>query len=217
MNASGKKLALDAAIAQAINKLAMVDLKERCCQLRLNAPKDGSLEVQILGQQMSFELPSFQGHVIETSQPVHPVDRLLLLHYLQYKMPVQPTSEWITFRQFPGGDFYWQPFRIRTADPLLKAIGDDIQMLRERLGRFQWSPMEQGDLGARIQVLGPLEAGLVYNIGDEEFSAEVTILFDKLLTRIFCAEDAAAIASRICLGLTEQRCTPCSGCALCDK
>jgi hypothetical protein len=146
----------------------------------------------------------------------HLVDQVLLAHYLLHDRPVRPTGRWITFRQFPGGQFYWGPFQRRSAEPLAREIGGDVDGLRQRLDRFDWRVENVGDLAARIRVVGPVEVLLVPRAGDEEFDASVDVLFDESLRAIFCAEDAAALAGRVCMALCRQPCRPCSGCGLCD-
>jgi hypothetical protein len=42
---------------------------------------------------------------------------------------------------------------------------------------------------------------LVYRAGDDEFPASADLLFDACIRRVFCAEDAAVLGSRVCLGL----------------
>ena len=62
-------------------------------------------------------------------------------------------------------------------------------------------PVDLGDVGARIHAFGNLYATLVYRSGDDEFPATADFLFDSSVERVFCAEDAAFLGSRICLGL----------------
>ena len=48
---------------------------------------------------------------------------------------------------------------------------------------------------------GNLHVTLVYRAGDSEFGPAADLLFDACAKRVLCAEDAAWLASRICLGL----------------
>ena len=136
-----------------------------------------------------------------THQPVKTADRILALHYLQHDLPVTPTGSFITFRDLPGGQFYFGPFRSRSLQPLLKRIGNDLDLLRRNLARFDWQPAQMGDFAARVHAAGRIEATLVYHLGDDEMPAEAELLFDACIKRILCTEDAAAIGIRICLGL----------------
>ncbi len=215
---SNKRQALEESARRAAAALVEVDLSRRCARLGLPPPQaDGVLRLPVLGRVLEFAPPEFAGRAVDNGRPAHPVDRLLLLHYLLGDAPLEPGGEPITFRQFPGGQFYWEPFRSRSLEPLAREIGDDLELLRRRLNRFDWTAVERGDLGARVRVFGKLEVTLVYYRGDEEFAPDASILFDACLPRAFRADLAAGLASRVCLGLCVKQCEPCYGCGICDS
>jgi len=182
--------------------LAGIDLPARCAKLGLPVPNgDGTLHVRVFNQDLRFTLPGFEAVVESTHQPAALLDRMLLMRYLLCDLPVSPTGQLISFRELPGGQFYWEPFRKRSLNPLLKRIGNGINRLRGNLDRFSWQPVAMGDLGARIRVLGNIDAILVYHLGDEEMAPAADLLFDACIKRPFGAEEAAAIAGRICFGI----------------
>ncbi len=212
-----KKLALEDAIRRAAHSLDGVDLPERTAALGLPFPdKNGELQFRMLGRTVAFRPPAFEGWDLMRDAPLHPADRLLVLHYLQHDLPLRPTGRWLTFRHFPGGQFYWGPFQTRSVKPLIHEIGNDLERLVERLRPLDCHPLKVGDCGVRVRLFGNVDLALVYNRGDEEFGPTVDILFDASLKRVFPAEDAAALASRLCLRLCEKTCETCSGCGLCD-
>jgi len=90
---------------------------------------------------------------------------------------------------------------LRTVAPLVRAIGSDLTALRARLDRFSWSEIPMGDLGARIHAVGALHVTLSYRAGDDEFPPSADLLFDAAVKRALSTEDAAAMATRVCLGL----------------
>jgi hypothetical protein len=155
----------------------------------------------VFNQELLFSLPGFEAVVESTRQPAGLLERMLLVRYLLCDLPVAPTGQLISFRELSGGQFYWEPFRKRSLDPLLKRIGNDVDRLRRNLDRFQWQPMDMGDLGARLHVLGNIDAVLVYQLGDEEMPPAADLLFDACIKRAFGAEEAAVIAGRICFGI----------------
>ena len=113
------------------------------------------------------------------------------------------TLDLVTYRNFIGGQFYLQPFLARTVQPLVARIGNDLEKLKKNLARFDWQPLPvpPGDFSARIHALGNLHVTLVYTLGDDEFPAGCEVLFDAATKRVYGAEDAAVLASRVCLGL----------------
>jgi hypothetical protein len=196
-----KEIARQEAIRLAIAKLQHVDLASRCMVLGIPAPENGVLRLRAFGIEFLLQQSDFQLIIADTGEVAKTGDRILALHYLLCDAPITLTDEHISFRGLPGGQFYWQPFLSRTVHPLLGRIGNDLELLKKNLQRFDWEPIDLGDFGARIHAIGPVDMTLVYHQGDEEFPPEVDLLFDACIKHIFMTEDVAVLASRICLGL----------------
>jgi hypothetical protein len=106
------------AIQIAVKRLAeQGDLAVRCERLGLNIPAacGGKVRVAMFGKMLEMTPPDFDGVVLETGKPPKNADRVLALHYLLCDVPVVPEERWITFRDFSGGAFYWQPFLSRSS------------------------------------------------------------------------------------------------------
>lgn len=201
-----KQQAEQDAIRLAIGKLAACDdWSVRCARLGIPDPAvtGGVLRLVVLGTTVELRPPEFQASVAGSDKPPKPADHLLALHYLLGEVPVIPTGDWITFRDFPGGQFYWEPFLSRSITVLIGRIGNNLAVLKDHLGRFSAAvePLSDGGLQATIQALGAIQMMLVYRPGDDEFPPSADVLYDSCARRILCAEDAAALASRFCLGL----------------
>ncbi len=202
---NNKRMALAEAVRRAAAELAGTDLADRCRRLKLPAPdRDGRLRLRVLGRDAVVAPPAMDIEADDDAGDLHDADRLLLLRYLLCDTDPGPVGEWVSFRRFPGGAFYFGPFRARSIEPMTGAIGNDLAALRRRLGRFDWRQDDPGDLAARIHVLGPVEVMLVYHRGDEEFPPDAAVLFDAAAPRWLTAEDAAALASRICLSMLRE-------------
>jgi hypothetical protein len=186
-------------------------------QLQQRDLPDQALCVPLFSRNVQLDARTFEATDTRTGAPAHLADHLLVLHYLLATPAPKPAGEWATYRQFPGGEVYFSPFESRTTRPLVAAIGDALPTLAERLATFRPRPLGLGDLGVAVQAIGPFELGLVYHAQDEELPASAEILFDANLRHIYQAEDAAALASRFCLPLTQTPCPTCSGCTLCDN
>lgn len=217
IEANNKTRALRQAIEQAAKNLQDVDMTARCEMLGLPLPQEKHrLAFRMLSKDIELVGENFEAFIAGTDSPLHPSERLLALHYLNCNVQISASGDWIDYRQLPGGQFYFEPFCKRTCVPLVKAIGNDLQLLRERMADWDCRSLDEGDVSAAFHVIGPLEIGLIYYAGDDEFSPAANIIFDANIRRAFNAEDAAALASRICLPLANRPCTPCSGCGLCN-
>lgn len=189
------------ALERALAALAGVDLTHRLSLLALPAPQAGRVSFRLFGQDAVLTLDTLDIRLAAAGAPAKLADRILVLHYLMHDGPVACTDRLVSFHEFVGGSFYFGPFRARTVEPLVQRFGNDLDALRANLGRFAATPVAQGDLGARLHAFGPLYLTLLYQRGDEEFGPTAEVLFDAAVQRVFGTEDAAVLASRICIGL----------------
>jgi Domain of unknown function (DUF3786) len=186
---SNKTDALNEAIAMALEKL-----KE------MNIPAEKTGNMRVFGKDMILD-PADYSLKTTDGKAAKPADRLLLLHYLLCDLPVKATGELISFRDFTGGQFYYQPFVSRTTGPMSGRFHNDLECLKKNLDRFDWEEVKIGDFAAKIKTFGELDLTLVYHLGDDEFPPAAEVLFDSCIKRVYEAEDAAVLASRVCIGL----------------
>jgi len=197
---TNRQLAYETAAAKAVLALRSADMVKRCQMLELPFD-DKNIRLKILGTNLAVSADYFNVINPETGKPCRQVDRILALHYLMSEIHVEEKGELISFSDLTGGQFYLEPFRSRTVVPLQKNIGNDIELLRERLGRYEWESVKYGDLGARIHAIGKIYITLVYRAGDEEFPPAAELLFDAIIKKVFSTDDVSALAGRLCMGL----------------
>ncbi len=198
---TNRQIAYETAAENAINLLQSIDIQERCRQLELPLLSDGRISIHILGNDLLISQTDYSVLDKQNGKPAHPIDRILALHYLLCDIVVKENGELVSFSDLPGGQFYLEPFRSRTVVPLEKNICNNIELLKERLARYEWEQVYYGDFGARILAIGKIYITLVYRTGDEEFPPSAEILFDSIIARVFNTDDVSALASRMCLGL----------------
>ena len=189
------------AINAAVEKLKRIPLTERCVNLGLPGPENGAIKLLAFGYDMILDEENFNLTYADTGNPVKQSDHILVLHYLLCSVPLRKTEELITFRELPGGQFYWDPFLSRSVKPLCLGIGNDIAKLKKNLSQFNWEAVDKGDFGARIHLVGILNLTLLYYKGDEEFGPSANLLFDSVIKWVYNAEDVAVLTSQICLRL----------------
>ncbi|MFO7901707.1 MAG: DUF3786 domain-containing protein [Pirellulaceae bacterium] len=196
-----KHVARRKAVAQAIDQLRGLNLAERCERLGLPMPQNNVLAFRAFATDYELSTTDFLLHVTNGRDAAKPEMHILVLHYLLHEALLAPSDNLISFREFPGGPFYHGPFRKRSVDMLAKRMGNDLECLRAHLDRFDWDPVDKGDLAARVHCIGPLHVTLVYHRGDEEFGPAANLLFDQGFAQAFDTEDAAVVASKVCFGL----------------
>ncbi len=198
-----KKSGQQKAIHLAIEKLLQINLYDRCCLHGFDEYVKGKIKVRMFGIDYYLQTGDFQLLRACDNTPAKETDHILLLHYLLCDLPVKITDNFITFRNLPGGQFYWRPFVDRTFLPLVRLIGNNIDKLITNLQQFDWEQLSDRDFTARIHAIGNIYITLKYQKGDDEFPPAASLLFDSCIKRIYCAEDVAVLSSRICLNLLK--------------
>jgi hypothetical protein len=200
-DANNKKAAKEEAARRLREELSGVDLQRRCRLAGLGDAVGAEVTFRMFGKECVLNLDRLVVYELDTGQAVHIDEQVLLLQLIKNDLPLSPDDRLISFRDLSGGAFYYSPFRKRSLDILLSRFGNDIEALRSNLDRFDYSAVDLGDLGAKIHAFGHVYVTLIYRRGDEELPAEVDMLFNAGLKRVYGAEDAAVLAGRICAGL----------------
>lgn len=121
---------------------------------------------------------------------------ILVLHYLAQETKELPEvrGEWISFKELPGGQGYFDAFKKRALNPLIRKYGGNPQGLLNCLDRLPAKKIQYGDCGIVIEAFKNVPVLITVYGQDEEFSAEANMLFDRSITEIFCTEDIAVLA-----------------------
>ncbi len=187
------------AIERAAERLADVDMRARSVLHGFAPPGvDGEIRVAAYGSDVRLLPPYTVAVHADSGKPAHPVDHLLVLRYLLCDTALDADGPPVSFRDLPGGQFYWEPFLSRTVLPLAATIGNRLDSLRERLDGLGAAPFAGGDVGGRVACIGRLGISLAYYAGDDEFPPSAAIFFDVSVRRAFSTDDAAAMAQRLC-------------------
>ncbi|HPN85416.1 MAG TPA: DUF3786 domain-containing protein [Victivallales bacterium] len=187
----------------AIAKLADADLAARAENLGFSFLDRNTILIRAFGSELTVDLRNFEVRTQKTGLAVKPDLKIIILHYLLCENNFSETGQLITFRDLPGGQFYLEPYRSRSVNILSSIIKNDIQRLKKNLDRLEWKETSPGDIGAKIHVIGKINATLVYYVGDEEMPASADILYDSSIKKVFNTEDVTVIASLICRSLLQ--------------
>lgn len=146
-------------------------------------PLDRALGIDFLSEKLWLSLAEER---IEDSHGNFPQDsetEFLVLSYLCNVKNEPQTGVWITERQLPGGNLFFQgPHRL----PYLRIIerfGRDADGFLKAGQAVGAEPLEFGDASLAFQVFPRIRFGCVLWIEDDEFPARVTFLFDESLKR----------------------------------
>ena len=189
------------ALSIAKEKLHEIDLNERLKLLGFTGFQNKTMCFKLFDNQVIFDEESLHLFKADSNEQLRSDDAILFFHYLNYGAPVIQSEQYISFRELAGGLFYWESFLARSVVPLVKRIGNDLDLLKKNLMRFAWERQKGGDFVAKIHAIGNINILLTYQLGDDEFPAAGNILFSEPIRKIYSAEDVAVMAGRICFGL----------------
>lgn len=179
------------------------DLSLAAARGGLTLGADGSVQIVLLGREMRV-IPNSITIQAQDGGSVTPGDELLVLRYLEAEREIRPTGEPITFRNLPGGAFYFGPVENRTSKLLLKVFGNDLPRLRAALARYPHEEFQAGDFAVRVPAIGRIDVTLVYRLGDDEFPPTLDLLYDRAIASVYHTDEVAALATRLCLGLIKK-------------
>jgi hypothetical protein len=179
------------------------DLVARFAGAQIGRDREGrsALTLNFLNQEVLISWPEL-GFLAQPSHEPLPIQQeILLLHYLHgawSSSGAATEGEWIAFQEIPDGRFYLDAFQRRAKNPLVQTFGHNPEQLLElATASFGATPFDQGDCSVVFKVLPLVPVALVLWRGDEEFSPEGNILFDRSVCKILSAEDVAWLAGMV--------------------
>ena len=133
--------------------------------------------------------------------------RILLLRYLLLAHPTAPDGIYVSFRDMPGGDLYFQPFQGRCIFRLLGKYGRRIDMFRCVLSSMGAEKINYADACYDVELFDGLSVRFILWEGDDEFPASAQILFSSNFRSAFETYDLAEIGG-LCItafGIEEKK------------
>ncbi len=151
--------------------------------------------VPFMGKDILVKYPEGIMNFKNSREEVPLIWKILILHYLVRSTGTPLTGNLISYKELPGGDIYFEPFRKRTIIPLIKIFGDNPQKLIEIGKQLGGNEAALGDYSITINVLPNVPITYVLWDGDDEFPPNATVLFDEIASEYLHTEDYAFIAS----------------------
>jgi hypothetical protein len=123
--------------------------------------------------------------------------QILFLHYLCHASGTPVQGEWITFKEFPGGQIYLEPYQKRTIKPLLKYFGQKTEQFVKIASSLDGKTASFGDVSVILRPFPRVPIGFVLWKGDEEFPPSANILYDASAPQYLPTEDYALLPGLI--------------------
>lgn len=137
-------------------------------------------------------------------QTYHGYLYLFILYFLMKSKNIPPSGEWVSEKDFPGGAAFFRGPHTIPAELITGRFGNNVDLFRERCEKLNGSPVELADAAYAFQITPTLPVAVLYWQGDEDFSSEARLLFDRTIDRQLPLDIIYALAVEICHSLGRQ-------------
>ncbi len=151
--------------------------------------------VPFMGKEFSVSYPVGEIAFLNKKEEVPIIWKILILHYLVRASGAPLTGNNISYKELPGGDMYYDPFKKRTILPFLKIFGFNPHKFIDIGKSIGGVESDMGDYSVTIYVLPCVPITYVLWEGDDAFPPNATVIFDENAAEYLHTEDFAFVAS----------------------
>ena len=191
-----RKHAHEDALEKAWADVSSMDLATVSAELGQGAVRGaGAVSVKLLGEPCLVDVGSrtvfYENRECEE---VPPYLQILMLHYLLGLSASPLRNRFVSFRELDGGALYYQAFKARAIDPLVREFGYKPELLKRVAESLGAEPLSIGHVSFRLDFFEKVPVAVVLWLGDLEVSASASILFDASANAILSTEDLTVVA-----------------------
>ena len=194
-----RAVAHDMAYRIAREKLAAVtDVEAQCRQS--GAAFDSARRVISLihlGRDYEIAFPGGEVTLAGSGETVPVRDKILILHYFLRARGTPLSGNPITYKELPDGLNYWPTFFKRAIEPVVNNFKDRPEKLPEAAARLAGKKTSFGDIAVTIPAFPRVPLTFVLWLGDGEFTADGSIMFDSTISDYLPTEDITILSEMI--------------------
>lgn len=158
----------------------------------------GELILKYFDQGYVISYPQFQACEAVTGKECSPGLLFLFLHYLHTADGTSLADRWISYRELPDGMFYNQAFQGYSGARLVNSFQNELARLKEAAIKAGGEELSLGDAAFMFQALPRLPLGVIYWLGDEEFTPYANVLFDASASHYLPTDGLAVLGRELC-------------------
>jgi hypothetical protein len=110
-------------------------------------------------------------------EPLDMYSSSLILHYLLNADGTPPANNWISYRELPGGLFYWQTIP-KVLEPLIKKYENNGEGFLKKTFEIGGGKYAQFKFGSVIYPFKMFPVLMIFDEKSTEFEANIRVLFD---------------------------------------
>jgi hypothetical protein len=123
--------------------------------------------------------------------------RVLALRYVKLSCGSPVSGDWIAYRDLPGGRFYAATLAPTVEQPLARLFGMRRGALASASSRIGGVPAAYGDESFVFHPFPRTPLLLVLHYGDDEFSPDCRVLFDRCCSDYLNTDDLKVLATQL--------------------
>jgi hypothetical protein len=120
----------------------------------------------------------------------------MLLYYLREADGTPMADRWIGYRELPGGNFYSQAFQGYSGDRLARVYGEQPEVYTAAAHALEGMPLSNlPGMAFAFQPLPRIRLASILYLGDEEFPARASVLFDAAACHYMTTDGLALLGA----------------------
>lgn len=155
--------------------------------------------VRMLQKEYRISWPEFQVEVISGDSEEFAAVRdetdakIFVIRFLLHGMESRSRGKFLTFREVPGGELYFQPFNGRCLKRLAFGYGFKLDKLAAACEKMGAKKLTFGDLSYELEFINNYYVQFILWAGDDEFPPSAQILFSDNFCLAFEPYDLAVV------------------------
>jgi len=188
--------AFELACKDLLNKDIPVCFSHANAEIIRRSNEQYTINLQCIGSTIKINIPDFT-FSSSSQNTVHIWEKILILHYLSNADNRELSGNLITYRQIKSGSVYFPTFEKRSTIPFTNYFSKNPDSLLKAAQAVNGEKCDLGDISVKIMAFPKMPLYYVIHLGDDEFPASGSILFDETIENIFSAEDIAVLCQQI--------------------
>ena len=157
---------------------------------------DQQIRLTYWGQELGISWPDLKVRMSSDGSECSVYDTGMLLYYLREADGTPIADQWIGYRELPGGSFYSQAFQGYSGDRLARAFGESPETYTEAAHVLKGISLTGlPGLAFAFTPLPRIRLAVILYLGDEEFAARASVLFDAAASHYMTTDGLALLGS----------------------
>ena len=175
-------------------KIAQMDIGDICRRVPEVEVTEEALLLWHFGRQFAVDQKTGAIRVVSDDGPLYAISKLNIYTLFWYaKEGARRGGQWVTYRELKGAAPFWPAFQRGTMEPIALTFSGRADLLDKAVEKLRGEKLSANSY--QLWAFRCIPVRLKFWDGDEEFPAQVNLLFDSNATEFNHEESIATIAA----------------------